>query len=413
MNRQPVITGVGIVSPIGVGIDKFWSAALAGQSGIRHATSFETSQLPRECRIVGEVTDFDPSQWMPSTMSKMAGRFSQFAAAVAKMARDDSSIEKTAIPAERIKVAFGTSTNGLAHVIEPTVRSFLRGEDIWPWAVLELPAHAATSHVAIGAGAQGTSVSFATACAAGLDAIAWASDQVMHGQATIVIAGATDTPLSPYCLAALHAVGVLSKWDGAPEEASRPFDLLRSGLVIAEGAAAVVVEDEAHARARRANIYARVLGFAGCTEGAHLRKVDPTGRIAARAMTLALKRAHLEPSHIDYVSAHGNSMVDYDASETAALKLALGRHANSIPISSLKSMCGQALGASGAMQAIASCLSIRDQVVPPTINYRQADPACDLDYVPNIGRTARVNTVLIHAHSMGGSHSVLILGRLP
>jgi 3-oxoacyl-[acyl-carrier-protein] synthase II len=411
MKRRAVITGLGIVSPLGIGITNFWKAALAGQSGIRYASTFDLPNLPTRCHIVGEVSDFDPLQWMPATAAKMAGRFSHFAVAAAQMARNDSHFDTAQIPADQIRVAFGTSTNGLAHVIEPTVASFLRGEIIPPWAVLECSAHAATTHVAIGTGAEGMAVSFSTACAAGIDAITWAAEQVMHGAARVVIAGASETPLSACCISALDAVGVLSRWDGPPQEASRPFDRLRSGMVIAEGAAAVVVEDEIHARERSAHIYARILGSAGSTEATHLRKVDLTGRFAARAIALALHKARLHHTDIDYVSAHGNSMIDYDISETAGLKLALGSHAWNTPISSLKSMCGQALSASGAMQVVASCLAIRDQIAPPTINYSEPDPPCDLDYVPNVARPLRLNTALIHAHSMGGSHAALILGR--
>jgi len=208
----------------------------------------------------------------------------------------------------------------------------------------------------------------------------------------------------------LHAVGVLPKWQGPPEEASRPFDRLRCGLVIAEGAAVVVVEDAEHARARGAHIYARVLGTGEATEATHLRKVDETGTAGTYAMTSALHRSKLPPTAIDYVAAHGNSMPDYDMAETVALKRVFGRQAWALPISSLKGMCGQALAASSAMQVVAACLTLRDQVAPPTINYRVRDPECDLDYVANIARRIRVRHVLIHTHSLGGSHGAMVLG---
>ena len=203
---------------------------------------------------------------------------------------------------------------------------------------------------------------------------------------------------------------MLSRWLGPPEEASRPFDRLRAGLVLAEGAAALIVEDEDAARTRGVPIHARILGFASASEGAHLRKVDETGETVARALTLAIRRAGLEPRDIDFISAHGNSMPDYDAAETAGIKRAFGSHAWNVPVSSLKSMCGQALAASSAMQVVAACLSLRTQVIPPTVNYRVPDPQCDLDYVPNRARRARVRNVLIHAHSLGGSHVAMVLG---
>jgi 3-oxoacyl-[acyl-carrier-protein] synthase II len=409
MKRRAVITGLGIVSPIGVGVERFWASAQAGRSGISTATLFDASKLPRECQIVGEVTDFDVRQWMPGAAGRMAGRFSQFAVAAAKMARDDAKLESANIPPERMWVSIGTSMNGLADVHQPNFETFLDRGFVSPWACLEFPAHAATSHVAIESHARGQTTSFATACAAGLDAVTWAAQQIEGGLATAVIAGGTDAPLSECTVMALHAVGVLPRWQGPPEEASRPFDQLRDGLVISEGAAIVVVEDEENARARGAHIYAQVGGSGNATEGAHLRKVDQSGNVGAQAMRLALTGAGMGPKDIDYVAAHGNSMRDYDAAETASIKQVFGSHAWNMPISSLKSMCGQALAASSAMQVVTACLALRHQVAPPTINYHVPDPSCDLDYVPNVARAARIRSVLVHSHSLGGLHSAMVL----
>jgi 3-oxoacyl-[acyl-carrier-protein] synthase II len=410
MRRQAVITGLGIVSPIGIGIDAFWSSARAGRSGISYPTLFDASKLPRECQIVGEAADFNVKDWMPGAAGKMAGRFSQFAVAAAKMAREDSGIDAAGIPVEKLKVSIGTSLSGQIDVAQTNFLAFLQGDLISPWTATEYSGHAATSHVAIGAGARGQTTTFSTACAAGLDAIAWAADQVHAGEATAVVAGATEAPLSEFILMVFQSIGVLSRWQGPPEEASRPFDQLRSGLVLAEGAAVVIVEDEEHARARGARIYARILASSSANEGAHLRKVDETGEAVARAMTKALNGAKVQASDIDFLCAHGNSMRDYDVAETAGIKKAFGGHAWNMPISSLKSMCGQALAASSAMQVVASCLALRDQLATPTINYRISDPACDLDYVANVARRVRMRRVLIHAHSLGGSHVAMILG---
>jgi 3-oxoacyl-(acyl-carrier-protein) synthase len=326
------------------------------------------------------------------------------------MALEAARLNPMTVPPEQLLVSIGTSMNGIIDVHEPSFSAFLRGESPGSWAVLEFPAHSATSHVAIAAGARGQTNSLATACAAGLDAIAWAGDRVAASEATAVIAGGTETPLSPYSLEAFHSVGVLSQWTGPPHKASRPFDRDRSGLVLAEGAAVVIVEEEEHAKARGAPICARILGAASATEGEHLRKVDTGGATVARVVIAALERSRLVPSDIDYISAHGNSMIDYDIAETSGLKAALGRHSWNVPISSLKSMCGHALAAAGAMQVVAACLTIRHQEIAPTINYEHRDPACDLDYVPNVRRVARIRNVLVHAHSMGGSHTALILG---
>ena len=409
MKRQPVITGLGIVSPIGVGIDKFWAAACAGRSGIGNPTLFDASKLPADCRIVGEVPDFNPLDWMPARVARMAARFSQFAISTARMSRADSNLDAAGIPPERMKVAIGTSLNGHPDVAEPNLLSFLRGDQLWPWAALEFPAHSATSHVAIDSRAMGQTTTFATACAAGLDAIGWAADEVREGRASAVLAGASETPLSAFLLTIFHSVGVLSKWQGPPDEASRPFDRWRAGLVLAEGAAVVTVESEEDARARGVPIYARILSVASANEGAHLRKVDETGEAISRAIDAALRRANLSPTDVDFICAHGNSMEDYDTAETAGIKRVFGSHSWNIPVSSNKSMCGQALAASSAMQVVVSCLALKHQVVPPTINYHTPDPRCDLDYVPNVARAARVRTALIHAHSLGGAHVAMIL----
>jgi len=410
MRRQAVITGLGIVSPIGVGVENFWAAARAGRSGIAAPTLFDASKLPRECQIVGEVKNFDVHDWMPGTAGRMAGRFSQFAVAAAKMAREDARLDEAGIPPERLKVSIGTSLNGQVDIAETNFQAFLNGQRIAPWGSNEYPAHAATSHVAIDAGARGQATTFSTACAAGIDAVAWAAHEVEARNADAVIAGATEAPLSPFILMVFKSVGVLSRWMGPADEASRPFDRMRAGLVLAEGAAAVVVEDEESALARGARPYARILAAASSNEGAHLRKVDESGQIVSTAMSLALERAGLGPVDIDFISAHGNSMEDYDAAETAGIKRSFGRHAWNIPVSSLKSMCGQALAAGSAMQVVAACLTLRDQTVPPTINYHYQDPKCDLDYVANKSRAARVRHILIHAHSLGGSHVAMVLG---
>jgi 3-oxoacyl-(acyl-carrier-protein) synthase len=325
------------------------------------------------------------------------------------MARDDAKLDTAGIPPERTRVAIGTSMNGLTDVHQPNFETFLDQGFVSPWACLEYPAHAATSHVAIESHAKGQAVSFATACAAGLDSVTWAAQQIESGSASVVIAGGTETPLSECTVMALHAVGVLPRWEGPPEEASRPFDRLRDGLVIAEGAAIVIVEDEENALRRGAHIYARIAGSGNASEGAHLRKVDQSGDVGAQAMRLALSSAQIMPQDIDYIAAHGNSMRDYDIAETRSIKQVFGRHAWNMPISSLKSMCGQALAASSAMQVVAGCLTIRDQIVTPTINLTMPDPACDLDYVPHLSRPSRVRNLLIHAHSLGGLHSAMVL----
>ena len=340
---EAVITGLGVVSPIGIGVDAFWEAACAGRSGLGRP-SFQVPGLPDEFQAVGEVHDFVPRQWIGPQAARTAGRFSQFAVAAGEMASLDAGIPpggslSAVFGPEALKVAIGTCMNGQADLGEGSHTAFLHGEPLTPFTVLEYPAHASSSHVAIAAGARGQAVTFATACAAGLDAIAWASDEVRARRAKAVLAGGSESPLSAYSLRLFHSVGVLAKWDGDPKEASRPFDALRSGLVLAEGAAVVLVEDRESARRRGVTPYAQVLGYATANEAQHLRKVDTTGATVARAIEGALRQARLAPADIDYVCAHGNSMPDYDAAETAGIKHALGRHAWNVPVSSIKSMC--------------------------------------------------------------------------
>lgn len=410
-NRRAVITGLGVLAPIGIGVDAFWNSLRAGESGIDHIRHFDVSHLAPECRIAGEVRDFDPSAWIPRHLIRSSGRFSQFALATVKMAVDDSRLALREIPSHRLMVSFGSSMSGLVDVFLPAVMAFVRGEDMDPWAAREFPAQAATAHVATEIGARGGGATLSTGCAAGLDAIAWAADRIRTGEADAVVAGATETPLSPATLDAFRLYGLLSKWSGAPALACRPFDLLRSGLVVGEGAAAVVIEEEEHAKRRGADIYASIGGSGTTTEPMRSSRLEMSGESAAGSMTLALKISGLGTDDIDYVCAHGNSIPDHDIAETAALKLTFGSQAANIPISSIKSMCGQAFAASSAMQVVATCLALKEGVVPPTINYAIPDPKCDLDYVPGVARVVRLRNALVHVRSMGGTHASLVLSR--
>ena len=410
MRRSAVITGLGILSPIGIGIERFWQSACSGRSGLARPTIFSPSRIPPESQIVGEVKNFKPREWVEGNTYRAIGRFSQFAIAATKMALDDAGLTARSERSTKTVVGIGTSMNGLIDIHEQNYTAFLEGRHIQPTTVLEYPGHAATSHVAISLGAQSTTTTFATACVAGIDSIIWGADQVARGQAEIAVVGGTEAPLSDATMHAFHALGALAKWDGPPAQASRPFDGLRTGLVLAEGAAIVVIEEESLARSRGAAIYARVLGGATVSESTHLRNVQPNGEAAARSMQIAMAQARVSPPDIDYVCAHGNGLLDYDASETAAIKRALGVQAHCLPVSSIKSMCGQALAASGAIQVVTTCLAIRDDVVPPTANYEVPDPRCDLDYVPGNARRVRIRHALVHAQSIGGTHAALVLG---
>jgi 3-oxoacyl-(acyl-carrier-protein) synthase len=326
------------------------------------------------------------------------------------MAEDDSGISFERLPRQALSVAIGTSVNGHSDVAEDNFKRFLGGEGIPVWAALEYPGHAATGHVAIDVRAHGHTTTFGSACAAGLEAVSWAARSIQDGRAAVALAGGTEAPLSDFILEVFHSVGVLARWPGHPSQASRPFDGQRTGMVLGEGAGVVVLEEEQEAIRRGGRIYARVLGAACVTESMHLRKIDPTGAVVERVIRAAVSDAGIPLSEIDYICAHGNSMRDYDAAETAGIKLAFGGRAWSIPISSIKSMCGQALAASSAMQVVTAALTIQRGLIPPTINYQTRDITCDLDYVPNEARAARVRTALVLAHSLAGVHVAMVLG---
>ena len=346
---------------------------------------------------------------MSRRRAEVTARFSQFALASSDMAVKDAGLDLTLVPADRLTVAFGTSMSGLVDFGFGAHESFLGGQGIQPWIAREFPGQAATTHVGSEVGARGPTTTMASACAAGLDAIAWAAERVCRGEATAAIAGASETPLGPSTLEAFREFGLLATWAGDPASACRPFELNRTGLVVSEGAAAVVLEEERAARARGAHIYARVLG-SGRSMEAPARRIDLEGKAAAQSMTEALRAAGFTPRDVDYIAAHGNGIPDHDLAETSALKLALGPQAWSVPVSSIRSMCGQAMAASSAIQIVTGCLVIRDRQIPPTINFHERDPQCDLDYVPNKARVARVRNVLVHVRSIGGTHASMILG---
>jgi 3-oxoacyl-[acyl-carrier-protein] synthase II len=410
--RRVVITGLGVVAPNGIGKDAFWNNLVAGRSAVDYISAFDASSFP--CRVAAEVRDFRPERFMNPRRAKHRGRFSQFAVAASKLAVEDAGLAPPFDTSRRVIACIGTSANGVGDVYEAARLGFQRaGVDGVPVVSgIEYAAHAATGHVSVELGLRGQAVTIASACATGLDAIQWASDQIRNDGADVVIAGAADAPISPLCFATFCASGTLSRFDSPAVRASRPYDLKRDGFVLGEGAAACVLEELEHARARGATLYAEVLGFGAGNEGAFSARVDAGERALTDAIRTALAQAGLLEEEIDHVNAHGNALPDYDLVETRAFKLALGEHAHHIPVSSIKSMIGHAMGAASSLQVAAACLTLRDGVVPPTINLDVPDPECDLDYVPNRARVSRVRHVLINAHALGGTHSVLVLGRL-
>jgi 3-oxoacyl-[acyl-carrier-protein] synthase II len=409
-SRRVVITGLGVVSPIGIGKDAFWQNLIAGKSGIDYITAFDPS--PYTCQVAGEVQNFNPGAFISSRRAKMMGRFSQFALASTSLALEDAGLSITENLSGQTAVCYGTSVAGL-EVAVAGVEDFIRegAGVIKPWTALEYPPHAASSYLAIEFGIKGPAISISSNCCTGIDAIHTAHDQIVSGRAKLALAGACDAPLFPAIFDSFCTLGALTKRNNEPPKASRPYDLLRDGLVLAEGGATLVLEDRDFALDRGARIYAEVLGYGSGSEAIGMRKGDLSGQTMATAILSAIQDADLLPENIDHVNAHGSSLPDYDICDTEAFKHALGEHAYRIPITSIKSMIGQPVSVAGILQTASACLSIQHQLVPPTINQEVRDPRCDLDYVPNRHRVARVRHVLINGHSFGGSVAALVVGR--
>ena len=407
--RRVVITGIGVVAPNGIGKQAYWDSLIAGRSGVDWITEFNTDPYP--CKVAAKVKNFDPGDFIRTKQVRHMGRFSQFAVAAARMALDDSQLALTPSVTSRAAVCFGTS--GGAPIFEEAVINFHTGglQAVDPWTALEYPPHAPASYVSIELGITGRTLSIASNCCTGLDAIQSATTEIRSGRTSVVLAGSAEAPISPAIFATFSALGALSKRSDDPTKASRPYDLLRDGLVIGEGAAAFVLEEIEHARDRGARIFAEIKGASGASEAIDMRKGDLSGRVMARALSGAIQDSGLKATDIDYVNAHGSSLPDFDVCDSNAFKQALSDHAYRIPISSIKSMIGQPFAAAGSLQAAAACLSLEHQRVPPTINQEFPDPRCDLDYVPNVSRVARIRNILVNGHGFGGGCTAIVVGR--
>jgi 3-oxoacyl-[acyl-carrier-protein] synthase II len=405
-----VITGIGVVAPNGIGKQAYWDSLVAGRSGVDWITEFNTDPYP--CKVAAQVKGFDPAVFMNWRRARERGRFSQFAVAASKMARDDAGLDLSKEPPQRVLACIGNAMNGSGDVFDVARTGWEKDglAGIPTLSGIEFAAHAAATHVSTELGIRGQALTLASACSTGLDVIQWAAEKILDGTASIVFAGSTEAPLSEFCFATLCAFGSISTFNDPPLKASRPFDLRRQGLVLGEGSAVMVVEELEHALDRGAFIYAEVLGFGTGNEAGIQNRRDASQLALRQSIDSALAQAALMPEQIDYINAHGNAMPDYDRIDTEALRASFGQCAYSIPVSSIKSMVGHAMGAAGSLQVAATCLTLAHSIIPPTINYEVPDPACDLDYVPNIARVCRVRRALINAHAIGGTYSALILG---
>lgn len=413
--RRVVITGLGVVSPIGTGKDAFWGSLIAGQSGVDWIASFDASAYP--CKVAAEVRGFQPSDFMTTRTVRMVGRFSQLALASVRLAVEDANLPNRSVAeGQRVGVCFGTATSGLGDIGEDNHRSFLATGSrlLNPLAMLQFSTHAATSNIARELSISGPSTSIASGCATGLDTVLWGTSQIRRGVLDIAIVGASEAPISEFIFSLFCAGNFLSTWQGSPEQASRPYDFLRSGLVLGEAAATLILENYEHAVARGANIYCEVLGIGSASEGGFAGQIKDIYRQGLEgAMSTAFTDASILPTNVDHINSHGNSTKNDDAAETAAYKSIFGGHAYNISITSIKGAIGQPLAAGGVLQLATSALSIAHQEVPPTLNQQVGDPDCDLDYVPNRSRKSRIRYALAHSHSLGGvvpgTHTAVLL----
>lgn len=406
-----VITGMGVISVLGAGLQTYWHNLLAGKSGISRITQFDASMMP--CQIAGEINYFQPEDYMERKEARRVPRSAQMGFAAAKLAAQDAGLGETVPNPERSGVSFGTAIGGLDRSAEGIHIIRTQGYNrLNPFVVpTSLPN---TSAYLISQELQclGPTNTIGTACATGTQAVGEGFEMIRRGAADLVVAGGTEGLIQDFAIGGFCAMRALpTSYNDAPEKASRPFDKNREGFVYSEGAAALILESLEHALARGARIYAEVVGQASSSDGLHMAAPDPDANGPARAMRWALDDAGLPPEAIDYINAHGTSTPLNDLTETRAIKKVFGEHAYKVAISSIKSMLGHAMGASGALEAIATAMTIYEGVIPPTINYETPDPELDLDYVPNIARRANVRTALSNSFGLGGSNACLILKR--
>ncbi|MGC7846678.1 beta-ketoacyl-ACP synthase II [Desulforudis sp. 1088] len=410
MRVRTVITGLGVISPLGLGVKTFWEALVAGKSGIRRITQFDASSF--RTRIAGEVPDFDPVQFIDKKEARRMDRYTQFAVAATGLAIEDAGLELDGLQRDRVGVILGSGIGGMRTLEEQARILFERGPDrVSPLFVPMMIGNMAAAQIALTYRLCGPNATVVTACASSNNAIGDACQILRRGEADVMITGGTEAAITPLALAGFCAMKALSTRNDEPERASRPFDAERDGFVMAEGSAVLVVETEEHALKRGARIYAEICGYGSTCDAYHITAPDPEGTGAAYSMVKAMTDAGITPDEVDYINAHGTSTPLGDVAEVKAIKRALGPAATKVAVSSSKSMTGHLLGAAGGIEAAACALAIAHEVIPPTINYEQPDPECDLDFVPNKARKAKVRVALSNAFGFGGHNATLALRR--
>jgi 3-oxoacyl-[acyl-carrier-protein] synthase II len=408
--ERVVVTGMGVVAPNGIGLEPFWTALKQGRSAISKITRFDATLY--NSRIAGEIKEFDPAKYIPLRGSGVLSRFAQMALVATRFAIEDSGLRLILRKEDtsRIGVVMGTAVGGF-DVAEEQHKIFIEKglAEVDPNMGANVVPNSASGFIAIYHRITGPNITISTSCSSGLNAIGYAFDLIRYNRADVVIAGGAEAPIAPLTFGSFALTHSLSTRNNDPQRASRPFDRGRDGFVISEGAGIVILESMAHAAKRGARIYGEIKGYGSSNDAYHISGSQPSGEMASMAIKSALDDARLGPDDIDYVCAHGSGYPSWDIKETKAIKIAFGDHAYETPVSSIKSMIGHAVGAGGALQLIASVLSCGEGVVPPTINYEEPDPDCDLDYVPNVAREKKINNAMCNAFGYGGNNAVIIV----
>ncbi len=406
--RRVVVTGLGIISPVGTGSEKFWKALLEGKSGIRPITHFDASQF--DCRISGNVIDYNELDHFSTKEARHLSRFVQFAVVATQEAIAQAKLDLKNVNLDRVGVLIGSGIGSMRTMEKEYDKYLQKGPSkISPFFIPRIIINEASGQVSITTGARGPVSCVATACATASNAIGDAFRMIQYGDADVMIAGGTESATTLLGVGGFCALKALSQRNDEPEKASRPFELNRDGFVMAEGAGIAILESLEHAKARGAHILAEMAGYGRTSDAYHVTAPDSEGLGAAKAMELAMKDAGLKPENISYINAHGTSTELNDKVETLAIKKVFKEYAPKVPISSIKSMTGHLLGAAGGVEFAVCVLALRDNIVPPTINYETPDPQCDLDYVPNHARKLTVNTALSNSLGFGGHNATLVV----
>ena len=411
MSRRVVITGLGPITCIGTGREAFWQSIRAGRSGISRIMSFDTSELKAHCG--GEIRDWDPAVFFPPHRLKRLDRYAQFSVASALLALEDAHLPWSRDqPTSRVGVSFGTALGGIANAESEHQRFLKKGvRGVNPTLALQVFGGSAHSNIAIECGFRGPGTTNSNSCASGVISVGEALRYIRDGMADVMIAGGAEAPRSPLTYGAFDFIKTMSRWASDPPFACKPFDLERDGFVMGEGAASVVVEEYEHALRRGAPIYAEVLGYSLNNEAYHMTTPLPSGEAVIACMREALADARLAPEQIDYINAHASGTQLNDANECMAIKTVFGAHATKLAVSGTKAFTAHPLGATGAIETAICALALREGFIPPTLHHRTPDPACDLDIVPNTGRSKPLRAVMNNAFGFGGINAVLVLGR--